>query len=210
MIFSKVSHGYETLTQREKVLVLVSSLSGLFGLLFLLLIEPQYLVFKDSEENYQRIDAALDKNELQVQQLQQLLTEDLDQSIQQDIDDLRQQQQEISDALLQDSLSVLAPQELTEFLADMLKLTEGLQVENFEVSTQAFSGADEVLDEEEIFVLKQSVTVKLQGSEVPLFAFLASLEAMPIAVVWDSIQYQQMDNSQRDVTIAFHLFSAAE
>jgi MSHA biogenesis protein MshJ len=210
MIFSKVSNGYEALSQREKVLVLVSSLSGLFGLLFLLLIEPQYLVFKDSETMYQRIDAALDKNETQVQQLQQLLTEDLDQSIQQDIDDLMQQQKEISDALLQDSLSVLSPQELTEFLAEMLKLTEGLQVENFEVSTQAFSGADEILDEEEIFVLKQSVTVKLQGGEAALFAFLASLEAMPIAVVWDSIQYQQMDNSQRDVAIAFHLFSAAE
>jgi len=210
MIFSQVSNGYEILSQREKVLVLVSSLAGMLGLLFLLLIEPQYLVFKDSEAKYQRIDAALDKNELQVQQLQQLLTEDLDQSIQQDIDDLRQQQKEISDALLQDSLSVLAPQELTDFLADMLKLTEGLQVESFEVSTQAFSGADEVLDEEEIFVLKQSVTVKLQGGEVPLFTFLASLEAMPITVVWDSLHYQQLDNSQRDVTIAFHLFSAAE
>jgi len=210
MIFSKVSEGYETLSLREKVLVLASSLAGLLGLLFLLMIEPQYLVLKDSEAKYQRIDAKLDKDERQVQQLQQLLTDDLDQSIQQDIDDLTQQQKEISAALLQDDLSVLSPQDLTAFLADMLKLAEGLHVENFEVNALAFSGADELLDEEETFVLKQSVRVKLQGGETPLFTFLASLEAMSVAVVWDSIHYQQLDNSQRDVTIAFHLFSAAE
>jgi len=210
MIFSTVSHSYEALSQREKILIMLSSLAALLALLFMLLLEPQYLLLQESTLKYQRVEASLKVDQRQEEKLQQQLSDNLEQSIQQQIDDLADQQKVIADDLLQVNVAVLSPQALTQFLAGMMLYANSLQVESFELNAEAFSGADEILAEKDAFVLKQSITMRVQGDKSQILAFITSIEAMSVAIVWDSISSQNLDESQRDVTIDFHLFSAIE
>jgi len=210
MIFSTVSHSYEALSQREKILIMLSSLAALLALLFMLLLEPQYLLLQESTLKYQRVEASLKVDQRQEEKLQQQLSDNLEQSIQQQIDDLADQQKVIADDLLQVNVAVLSPQALTQFLAGMMLYANSLQVERFELNAEAFSGADEILAEKDAFVLKQSITMRVQGDKSQILAFITSIEAMSVAIVWDSISSQNLDESQRDVTIDFHLFSAIE
>lgn len=209
MDMSKISTRYELLSQREKILVLLSSLAVIVGLLFVSMIEPQFLAKQASELKYQRNQQTLQQIEQQIQQYQQILATEPEQVMREKLTQLQSEKEQLAQSLAQSHLSVLSTVEFTELLAEILEQQEGLRVTDFRLKAQPFTGDEDLIDEP-ASILKQQLNLSLQGSDVSLKNYLKRLEAMPVAISWDSIEYKYAAGDQHNINIALSLFTAID
>ncbi|NQZ32424.1 MAG: type II secretion system protein M [Oceanospirillaceae bacterium] len=209
MDISKISTSYELLSQREKVLVLLSSVAVIVGLLFILLLEPQYLSMQAVAAKYQSNQQALQLNQQQIEKSQQLLSTEPEQVMRDKLLVLQAEKKDLAQSLAQSNLSVLSTVEFTNLLADILEQDEGLRVADFTLKAEPFRGEEDYVDEPAL-VLQQQLKLRLQGSDIALKNYLKRLEAMPVAISWDSIEYQYGTDQQRNISIALSIFTAID
>ena len=209
MDISKISTSYELLSQREKVLVLLSSVAVIVGLLFILLLEPQYLSMQAVAAKYQSNQQALQLNQQQIEKSQQLLSTEPEQVMRDKLLVLQAEKKDLAQSLAQSNLSVLSTVEFTNLLADILEQDEGLRVADFTRKAEPFRGEEDYGDEPAL-VLQQQLKLRLQGSDIALKNYLKRLEALPVAISRDSIEYQYGTDQQRNISIALSLFTAID
>ena len=199
---------YEALSTREKVLIFASGSALILALMFLLLLEPQYLARQQAAEAFSRSSTIVEDNRRQSQQLQQVLAMDPTASMREQLAQLQSQQSELSLAINSSKVAVLTPVELTEFVATILQFADSLKVEDFQLVSAPFSVEEE--DQQSSFLLKQNVILRLQGSRENIKMYLQFLEQGPVTLYWDDISYQRQGEDDASVNLQLHLFSARE
>ena len=199
---------YEALSSREKVLIFTSGSALILALMFLLLLEPLYLSRVQAVDDFSRSSVIVEDNQRQSEQLQQVLAMDPTASMQEQLARLKSQQSELSAAINSGKVAVLTPAELTEFLTIILQSVHSLQIEDFQLISEAFSADDE--DQQSSFLIKQNITLQLQGSRENIDKYLQFLEQGPVSIYWDNLRYQRLNGNDASINLQLHLFSARE
>jgi len=205
---AQISAHYEALSTREKVLIFASSSALIVALMFLLLLEPQYLARAQAVENFSRSSAIVQDNQRQSEQLQQVLAMDPTASIREQLTQLQSQQSLLSQSIDDSKVAVLTPVELTEFLAIILQSAHSLRVEDFQLVSEVFSA--EEAEEQSSFLIKQKIVLQLQGDKKGIDKYLQFLEQGPVTIYWDNITYQSLAGGDASINLQLHLFSARE
>jgi MSHA biogenesis protein MshJ len=210
MKLSELSAKYEILSHREKVLIILTSTLFFCAIMFLLFIEPQYKTLQKSQQQYQANINLTSKVADQNMQLEKSLSLDLEDSVAKAVSELSSERDELQSQLDLQSISVLSASELTHYLTKILNSASLIKIESFQVNAQPFNDAQESLDIDDIFLIKQNITLNIQANRVSLMLYMQFLESLPISVFWDSLEYQTLRDEQVSLIVRFHLFSAKE
>ncbi|EPJ46801.1 MAG: hypothetical protein OFPI_33310 [Osedax symbiont Rs2] len=199
---------YQALSSREKVLIFTSGSALILALMFLLLLEPQYLDRVQALDDFSRSKAVVEDNQRQSEQLKQVLAMDPTASMQEQLRQLQSQQSALSAAIDSRKVAVLTPVELTEFLSIILQSVHSLNIEDFQLVSEAYSADED--DEQSSFLIKQKIALQLQGSKQNIEKYLQFLEQGPVSIYWDNLRYQRLSGDDASVNLQLHLFSARE
>ena len=90
----------------------------------------------------------------------------------------------------------------------ILKSAYLLKVEDFQLTSELFASEDE--DVQSSFLMKQSITLQLQGNKNNIEKYLQFLEEAPVTIYWDNIRYQSEADEQVNIAVQLHLFSSRE
>ena len=210
MKLSAASNAYEQLSQREKILILVTSTLSASILIFLLFIEPQYQALQKAEREITTHYELGNKLEPRKELLLQLFSLDAQASAKQEVAVLATQRDILQEQLTSQSISVVSFNEKTNYLTEILKSASLIEILSLQVNAQPYSDAEQSPNVDDTFILKQNITLKMQSTRNSLMFFLQFLESLPIAVFWDRLEYQALTSDQIVLTLRFHLFSAKE
>ncbi len=210
MKLSAVSNAYEQLSQREKILILVTSTLSASILIFLLFIEPQYQALQKAEREITTHYELGGKLQPQKELLQQLFSLDSQASAEEEVAILATQRDTLQERLNSQNINVVSFNEKTNYLTKILKSASLIKILSLQVNAQPFSDAEQSPNIDDTFILKQNITLKMQSNRTSLMFFLQFLESLPISVFWDKLEYQALTPEQIVLTLRFHLFSAKE
>ena len=199
---------YQALSNREKILIFTSCGALIIAMMFLLLLEPQYLARQHAATDFMRNSATVQQNQQQTTELQQILAMDPTASMREQLTQLQSQHDELTQALSGHKTAVVTPVALTEFLTVILKSAYLLKVEDFQLTSELFASEDE--DVQSSFLMKQSITLQLQGNKNNIEKYLQFLEEAPVTIYWDNIRYQSEADEQVNIAVQLHLFSSRE
>ncbi|EPJ47125.1 MAG: hypothetical protein OFPII_15170 [Osedax symbiont Rs1] len=210
MNLSAYSEPYQLLSNREKVLILLSSMGLIIALPFLLVIEPQ---FKAAQKTQRVLEQSRSQNATYQQQtavLAENLNRDPKISLNLQITDLQAEKAQLASALNEQRLSVISAADFSDFMAVMLTTNPALQITDVQIEAIAYAGEELDADTDSSAVLKHNIRLSLQASNTEIKAYLKFLESQPIALSWDSIEYNRIGKEQTQMLISFHLFAAKE
>ncbi|MCJ8298538.1 MAG: type II secretion system protein GspM [Pseudomonadales bacterium] len=199
---------YQALSNREKILIFTSCSALITAMMFLLLLEPQYLARQHAATDFLSNSATVQQNQRQTTELQQILAMDPTASMREQLTQLQGQHDELTQALNGNKTVVVTPVALTEFLAVILKSAYLLKVEDFQLISELYASEDE--DVQSSFLMKQSITLQLQGNKNNIEKYLQFLEEAPVTIYWDNIRYQSEADEQVNIVVQLHLFSSRE
>ncbi len=210
MNLSAYSEPYQLLSNREKVLILLSSMGLIIALSFLLVIEPQ---FKAAHKTQLILEQSRSQNASYQQQtavLAENLNRDPKVTLNLQITALQAQKNQLSSALNEQRLSVISAADFSHFMAVMLTTNPALQITDVHIEAIAYAGEELDAETDSSAVLKHNIRLSLQASDPEIKAYLKFLESQPIALSWDSIEYNRIGKEQTHLLISFHLFAAKE
>ncbi|MCJ8340624.1 MAG: type II secretion system protein GspM [Pseudomonadales bacterium] len=207
---TEIAAHYQALSNREKILIFTSCSALIIAMMFLLLLEPQYLARQHAATDFLSNSATVQQNQQQTTELQQILAMDPTASMREQLTQLQSQHDELSQALNGHKTVVVTPVALTEFLAVILKSAYLLKVENFQLTSELYASEDEDEDVQSSFLMKQSITLQLQGNTNNIEKYLQFLEEAPVTIYWDNLRYQSEADEQVNIAVQLHLFSSRE
>tara|TARA_B100000446_G_scaffold39220_2_gene34558 strand:- start:4775 stop:5500 length:726 start_codon:yes stop_codon:yes gene_type:complete len=225
---------YESLTQRERLLLVVS-------LLVVTYILFSFLVFGslDSEQNtqekkLQQLDQQEEQMKSELQLFTRLLNTDPDKAKKQQVRALEAQMGKIESSLTRLSVGLIPAEELPQLLKRVLQKTQTVTLQSIKtlpVSELSLSG--EVVKEadsselaslsnddsagayerelepevETAGVYKHSVELMLTGSYFDIKRYVEALEALPWRLYWDSLEYSVASYPKASVELRVYTLS---
>ncbi|MFT5709168.1 MAG: hypothetical protein ACI9ES_003475 [Oceanospirillaceae bacterium] len=210
MNFSSISTHFEQFSKRERGLIFISSFSLILALLFILVIEPQYLAWQDAKLKIKQTQTMTVRFQASTTALNQILSMDPVNALNEQHDALKIQRHTLQDELSEQGMSVSSAAQLDNFLEIILSPPMPLKIESLHIESLPFTTDDDLTEDENLALLRQNVILKLQLSNSAVTAFLQFIQAQDLSIAWDSLSYQQLREHQVALDIRLHLFSARQ
>ncbi|MEH6445627.1 MAG: hypothetical protein V7784_17165 [Oceanospirillaceae bacterium] len=210
MNISSLSALFEQLSKRERSLIFISSCSLITAVLFILVIEPQYLAWQAAKLKIQHTKTITARLQASVTTLNQTLSMDAVSALNEQRDALQIQQQTLQAELSEQEISVASAAQLDAFLAIILNPPISLKIESLNIESQPYTIDEDPTEDENLALLRQNVTLKLQLSNSAVSTFLQFMRAQDLSIAWDSLSYQQLREQQVALDIRLHVFSAKQ
>jgi type II secretory pathway component PulM len=210
MSFSSVAEKYKLLSNREKLLILLSSLALIIALFFLVIIEPTNKTVNVFKSRLASTENNLAEHRQQNNALKHSLKQQASDVIQQQLATLGLQHDKLKETLETHKLAIISATNFSLFLSQLLTAASALQVEDIQVYTQTFIGDEASLEAIDSAIFRQQITLSLQGSDSNVKDYLAFIEQNTLGIVWNTVEYKRLDNQSTGLIISFHLFSAKE
>lgn len=201
---------FNALQAREKWLIAASSLLLTVWLLFIMLLEPAL----------QGIDAARQQLTLQqrqyqqagvvVEQLRQQLGVDHNQSLQQQIDQLKQQQELLNQQIRQSASHFISAEQMVPLLQSVLQQSQTVQLSRLQTLPPVAVSLPGQASDTGALLYQHRVKLTLIGTYAELSSALQSIEQLPWAVNWQALQYQVTRHPQAEMTLELATVSEHE
>jgi len=186
-IWNKLSEKFAVLSLREKWLVSVGVLVGLFFVLLTVLIDPvlDLNVAKHKQSKAELVQ--IEQLETEVASLKQILLNDPDVELDQKLMRLSEQSQTLSLELAKFVTGLISPAEMAELLETVLDNSVTLNL----VSLQSQPAEPiSAVGKESAGYFIHPVRLELTGEYFDIKSYLAALESMKVKYFWRSFKYE--------------------
>lgn len=197
----KLSDKFTSLSVREKWLIAISGLVGLFFILLTILIDPSTALrdAKNKQEVSERTQITRLKAE--IKSLQQQMGKNPDEEIDQKLQQLSDESQELSLKLAEFVSGLLSPSEMSELLEEVLDSSVTLKLE----SLQSLPAEPIVVNNtDSIGYFVHPVQLELTGKFFDIQAYLSKLESMRVQYFWRSFHYEVEEYPRARLTLVVY------
>jgi MSHA biogenesis protein MshJ len=203
---------FETLSMREKVLVLTSIASALLIGWYMLVSEPLYLKTRQDQQQAETLDKAVAELNKQIQNLQRRLNEDPHRELKQRIAQLDEQLQRLDVELRDKFHGLIEPRQMASVLESVLQEHKDLVL----VRVQSLEAVPLITQSEEtaktektpqVEVYRHGMQVEFEGSYLATLDYLKTLEQLPWEFYWDSVELDVKEYPRARIVITVHTLS---
>lgn len=205
---------------RERVLLFVMFAGVLFAVFYVLLIEPSMAVRQQDQQKLQALTEKIDRQTIELQQLQMILAAGVNRQKLQSRDQLLEQKQQLDKLIEASILSLIPPRLMPKVLETLLQENSKLKLmglENRPVeqlfkqagnAQDASQNSDELTQQQALY--KHSFILKLEGNYPAVVDYFQSLAALPWRFNWDVLHYEVISYPRASITLEVHTISLSE
>ncbi|PMH39895.1 MSHA biogenesis protein MshJ [Vibrio sp. 10N.286.49.B3] len=187
-LWLSMNEKFSALSTREKWLIALSSVVGVFFLLLTFVVEPVIERHQQQQKRQQSLTLSNQKLEAEVLLMQAKLKKDPNQAINVEFADLMLLSQDLSEELSEVVESLISPSEMAALLESVLVKGKGLKLVSLE-SLKAEPIADKKQTSEYSGYFVHPVRIELTGGYFAISEYLQKLEALPVKYYWRSFHY---------------------
>lgn len=198
---------YEALSQRERLLVLVTLVAAIYVVFSFLVFGNLDATQKEREQKLSQLQQEESTMQAELQVYNNLLNSDPDKAKKQQIKVFRQQMRSLDESLTRLSVGLIPAEELPKLLQSVLEESKGLKLHSIktlpvsELSLQgeviesipedgdSESEEPETQKRETAGVFKHAVVMELTGGYFDIHEYVEALENLPWRLYWDSLDY---------------------
>lgn len=215
---------FDTLTLRERVMILVLILAILVGAWFNLLWYPQSVLQKQIKNDIEEIDAEIQLLDTRLGGLVKQAERDPNEQIKQELARLKQFIAEMEGQIKGTAAALIEPREMAQLLEQMLLSNKALQLVRLStLKTEPLIGEGKadgektdapVIDDPEKVaeknIYRHAFVIEFEGSYLAVLNYLQALEALPGRFFWDGIELTVTDYPSARVRLQLHTLSLSE
>lgn len=206
-LFLKWQQKFELLTQRERLLIVLSSIAIISWLAWLPVDSLQQQLDKQQQQLKQ-----LQTDIKVAQQLntsyQQALAQDPDDTFQQQLNELNQQQKTLEDKLQAQVVDMVRAEQMPVLLEQLLQKTKGNELLALEsIAPKAILKTDA---EDTPNLYRHGIRLKLRASYFDFLEFVKAVDAMPEKFYWQHLNYQVNDFPNAEIELELYSLSLSK
>ncbi|WP_260291474.1 type II secretion system protein GspM [Sedimenticola hydrogenitrophicus] len=215
---------FDTLSGRERVMILVLVVAALVGGWFNLLWYPQSMQQRQIGDNIDALDAQIKQLDVQLAGLVKRAEQDPNEKIRQELEQLKRFIAEMEGQIKGTTAALIEPREMAQLLERMLLSNESLQLVRLgTLKTEALMGgkrADSGQENAPVFddparvaeknVYRHTFIIEFEGGYLAVLKYLKALEALPGRFFWDGIELKVTDYPSARVKLQLHTLSLSE
>ena len=204
----RVIDHYQALSQREKLLTLITIHVVLIFIFVLFFVEPfiQRGQIKQAEAEEHRVLNS--KLEQQLSNLQNSPILDPNQDLRNEIDVLLEEHRQVEKRISMLTDALVSPEDMATVLQQMLTQDKALKVKNLATLPREKVALEN--SEQGIYLYRHSIEIRLSATYDSLLAYLKRLDALPWRLYWQLLDYEVTDYPNGDLTLQVYTLSSRE
>ncbi|MDP3333428.1 MAG: hypothetical protein Q8Q40_04625 [Methylococcaceae bacterium] len=197
-MLNKLQERFESLTSREKIIVFVALLAGLWSGWDSLFYQPISLKQNTLQQHLADINSQLASQQQVEAQLENNSKTDPNAVNQAKLLDLKAQYSGLQEQIMFGNKKFVPASLMAKALSDMLKQNQQLTLVKLDTLPTST-----LLDAKQQHhpIYKHGLAITFTGNYTDTVNYLKALEALPWAIVWDSIDYQVKEYPVAEITI---------
>lgn len=199
---------YRALSEREKVLVLITTHVVVAAIYVLLIATP---LWTPAETNRKQA-AAIESNVLRMQEHLKRLREspqiDPNAAVRDDLEKIKRQQSVINDRIHERTDTLVSPAEMPQVLENLLDQEPGMQL----VSMENLPGENIVINSNfsDVQLYRHGVVLEMKTDFASLVSYLDRLDAMNWKLYWKLLEYRVEDYPDGKLTLEVYTLNTSE
>lgn len=220
----RLADRFDTLSGRERGMILVLVLAVLAGIWFNLLWYPQIQLQKQTERRIGELDNQIKLLDTQLAGLVKQAERDPNEKIKQELAQLKRFIAEMEGQIKGTTAALIEPREMAQLLERMLLSNDALKLVRLStLKTESLMGADKsdtetdkrpVIDDPsgvaEKNIYRHTFVIEFEGNYLAVLNYLKALEALPGRFFWDGIELEVMDYPVGRIKLQLHTLSLSE
>lgn len=190
----------DTLAVRERLLLLITVLAGVWLLFDSLWLGPVQRQLQNAAQREQQLAAQQQAELARLGDLRQRADQDPAAELRAHIERVRRDISELDERLHERMLSFVEPQQMTRLLSDLIQGSRDLMLLSVHSEAPTRLGGDNASDARiAASIYRHGLIMELAGEYLALLDFLRQVETMPWRLFWDSLQVEviEQDTSRR-------------
>lgn len=198
IMLNKIQERFESLTTREKVIVVTALLAILWSCWDSIFYQPVLLKQKSINQELANINTEITSQQQITTQLKNSGNIDPNVDNQKKLAELKAQYSHLQEQVMLGDKKFVPPQLMAKALSDMLKENQQLTLIKLESlpATTLLAG-----EQQHQPIYKHGLVITFSGNYADTLTYLKALEALPWAIVWDSLDYQVKNYPMAEITI---------
>lgn len=195
---NKIQERFESLTTREKVIVITALLAAIWSCWDSFFYQPVMLKQKSLKQQLVSLDTQIASQKQTAALLENSSNTDPNVDNQNKLIELKAQYSRLQEQVMFGNKKFVPPQLMAKALSDMLKQNQQLTLIKLE-SLPATTLLAAKQQHQPIY--KHGLVITFAGNYSDTVNYLEALEALPWAIVWDSLDYQVKNYPMAEITI---------
>lgn len=204
----RVIEHYQALSQREKLLALITIHVVLFFIFILFFIEPSFKRGQMKQTEAEEHFALNLKLEQQLGNLQNSPILDPNQDLRNEIDVLLEEHRQVEKRISMLTDALVSPEDMATVLKQMLTQDKALKVTSLATLPREKVALEN--SEQGIYLYRHSMEIRLSTTYDSLLAYLKRLDALPWRLYWQLLDYEVTDYPRGDLTLQVYTLSSRE
>ncbi len=206
--WQQLSERFRALKEREKYTAFIGALLLCLWLFMLQLLVPAFEELRKKEQQITSATMTIQQNSNTLVALQQQVGVDIDQSYKTELDQLKQQEQQLQQQIAQLTSYFVGSERMALVLQDVLKSSNNVKMKSLTAHPpEPLTFADQGSDNKAV-IYKHSTIVVLTGDYFALTAVLERLDALSWSLGWQSIDYKVTEYPNAELTL--HLLTVSD
>ena len=195
---NKFQERYESLTTREKIIVVTALLATLWGIWDGIFYQPIVVKQKAQQQQLLNLNTQIASQQRIATELENSSNSDPNVDKQNKLNELKAQYSRLQEQVMLGSKKFVPPQLMAKALSDMLKQNHQLKLIKLEsLPPTTLLAAVQQLQP----IYKHGLEITFSGNYVDTINYLEALEALPWAIVWDGLDYKVKTFPTAEITI---------
>jgi len=195
---NKYQERYESLTTREKIIVVTALLATLWSIWDGLVYQPVVVKQKALQQQLDNLNTQIESQQRIATELENSGNNDPYADQQKKLAELKAQYSRLQEQVMLGSKKFVPPQLMAKALSDMLKQNQHLNLIKLETVPPTTLLA---VKQQHQPIYKHGLKITFVGNYADTVNYLVALEALPWAIIWDSLDYKVKNYPMAEITI---------
>jgi MSHA biogenesis protein MshJ len=197
-MLNKVQERFESLTSREKIIVVTTLLVALWSGWDSIFYQPLKTKQKSLQQELVNLNSQIDSQRETATLLQNSVNVDPDAENLKKLAELKNQFTRLQEQVMLGDKKFVPPKLMAKALSDMLKQNGQLKIIKLESLPPTTLLASKQQNQP---IYKHGLVITFTGNYADTLKYLLTLEALPWAIVWDSLDYQVKNYPLAEITL---------
>lgn len=199
---------YRALSEREKVLVLITSHVLIAAIYVLLIATPIWTPAEASRKQATAIESNVLRMQEHLKRLRESPQIDPNAAVRDDLEKIKRQQSVINDRIHQRTDTLVSPSEMTQVLENLLAQEPGMRL----ISMENMPGENIVMNNNfsDVQLYRHGVTLEMQTDFSSLVSYLDRLDAMSWKLYWKLLEYKVEEYPSGTLTLEVYTLNTSE
>ncbi len=205
--FAQIKQKFEAITERERILVIITGVVVILMLGYVSLVEPVVLKAEREQRSLAVKKAELLTVESQIAMVQNDLIKDPNDPLKSRIAALSKDLSETEQQLQQQTRDIVPAKQMSRVLRELLKQSSVVRLEDMESVPVVTLSVDEQDQASQIQLYQHGMKLVLSGSYFDIHAYLDAIESLPWRFYWRSFEYRVADYPRGEAEIELYTLS---